>query len=128
MADSLSTETGGIHGEGNIVGSKDVQYSRGNPQTVNNTVRVDIEALEDVKAEIRDIKLKHMFIERDIAELREGQKENRATLAQVNAKVDALKTPQAPPVTLFQVIIAIVSVVAIITVVLLMGMYMGGMR
>lgn len=99
-----------------------------NAANISNTVRVDVDALEDVKAQIADIKLKNMFIERDIAELKEGQKENRTTLAQVNAKVDALKTPQAPSVTLFQVVVSILGVVALIAVVLIIGMYLGGLR
>jgi len=125
VGDELRAQVGGnIEGEANVAASKGVQINR-------NVVNVDADALEDVKAEIRDIKLKYMFVERDISDLKEGQKENRALHIQVNAKVDTIiaaqNHAQTQPVTIRDVIVAIAIVIIVIAIAIFIGIYIGGL-
>lgn len=127
MADQDINTGGGsaIQGSANTGGGPFAGRDR-NAANISNTVRVDIDALEDVKARIASIELKQIFIERDVADLKEGQKEHRAHWVAVETKIDAVMRP--PTVTLLQVVTAVIGVICFMAVILIVGIYLGGLH
>lgn len=130
MGDELRAQLGrGIEGDANAVGNKDANIN-------HNVVNVDADSLADVREEIRSIKLEQVLIKRDISDLKDGQRDtknaiNTATteIRAVSVRVEtALNNRTEKPVTLVQVVSAILAVVFLILIVLMLGMWLGGLR
>lgn len=130
MGDELRTGLGkGIEGNANAVGSKDANIN-------HNVVHVDADSLNDVKDEIRDIKADQGWIKRDVDLLKDAQRDIKNAVDRLNTRVEgvsvrvetALNKAQEKPVTLFQVVMSIVAVICFMVVILLLGMWLGGMR
>lgn len=110
--------------------------SQRNAATVNNTVRVDTESLENIKDQIREIKQEQRELKRDFADLKEEQHDTKTAIGQMNTEVraisvrveTALNRAQEKPVTLVQVVSAVLAVVFLILIVLLLGIWLGGLR
>jgi hypothetical protein len=125
----VDVNTGGGPSVGNDIETGGGSFVGRDRQQNSTTVNVDIDALYEIRADISKIQQDIRFIERDIDTLGRAHDVQATDLKTLHTKTDALLQTQQQPqgVTIRDAISIGISLLVVIAVAVLIGIYIGGL-